>query len=130
MQERQEIQSTLPNFTGTENWYRHPLVRNVLYTDGAKYVAVSCDAYWLLDAIASYQIEAPMRDQDFQTWTFKRSGPDDLARATPHQLVGTDGNGKQLVVQNIDYTDFPLDSIDIWVEYDGTHKVILLPSEH
>jgi len=26
-------------FTGSENWYRHGINRDVLFTDGAKYVA-------------------------------------------------------------------------------------------
>ena len=38
----------LSQFTGSENWYRHGLVRNVLFTDGAKYVADTAGAYWLL----------------------------------------------------------------------------------
>jgi hypothetical protein len=29
----------LRQFTGSEHWYLHGLVRNVLFTDGAKYVA-------------------------------------------------------------------------------------------
>ena len=27
--------NALRTFTGTEHWYRHPLARNVLYTDGS-----------------------------------------------------------------------------------------------
>ena len=29
----------LIQFTGSETWYRHPLFRQFLYTDGAQYVA-------------------------------------------------------------------------------------------
>lgn len=29
----------LAQFTGTEFWYRHNLARNILFTDGVKYVA-------------------------------------------------------------------------------------------
>ena len=29
----------LSQFTGTENYYRHALNRDILFTDGAKYVA-------------------------------------------------------------------------------------------
>jgi hypothetical protein len=31
--------STLRQFTGTTRWFRHPLNRNVLYTEGVQYVA-------------------------------------------------------------------------------------------
>jgi hypothetical protein len=42
----------LHQFTGTEHWYRHALVKSVLFTDGAKYLADTAAAYWLLDEIA------------------------------------------------------------------------------
>ena len=45
----------LRQFTATEHWYRHPLNRAVLYTDGAKFVAERAGAYWLLDEIALLQ---------------------------------------------------------------------------
>jgi hypothetical protein len=45
----------LIQFTGTEYWYRHAVVRDVLYTDGVKYVAQTGGAYWLIDEIAFAQ---------------------------------------------------------------------------
>ncbi|MCK1641665.1 hypothetical protein IVA95_30010 [Bradyrhizobium sp. 157] len=44
------------------------------------------------------------------------------------RLVCDDGNDKGAVIysEDIDFTDFPLDQITIWVE----GNVILLPSEH
>ncbi len=48
-------QADLRQFTGSEHWYRHPLARKVVYTDGAQYVAEHGGAYWLLDAIAFSQ---------------------------------------------------------------------------
>ena len=47
--------SELAQFTGSENWYRHGINRNVLYTDGAQHVAEHGGAYWLLDEIAIIQ---------------------------------------------------------------------------
>ncbi len=41
-------QADLRQFTGSEHWYRHGLNRKVLFTDGAKYVADTAGAYWLL----------------------------------------------------------------------------------
>jgi len=38
--------SDLAQFTGSENWYRHGINRNVLYTDGAQHVAEHGGAYW------------------------------------------------------------------------------------
>ena len=45
----------LRQFTGSGNWYRHGIDRNILFTDGAKHVADEGGAYWLLDAIAICQ---------------------------------------------------------------------------
>jgi hypothetical protein len=47
--------SRLARFTGSEQWFRHALVRSVLYTDGAQYLAEQGGAYWLLDEIALAQ---------------------------------------------------------------------------
>src|SRR3989304_933089 len=50
------IMTDLSQFTGTETWWKHPIFRSYTYTDGVKYVADSCKAYWLIDAILSNQI--------------------------------------------------------------------------
>jgi len=47
--------SDLAQFTGSENWYRHGINRNVLYTDGVQHVAERGGAFWLLDEIAIIQ---------------------------------------------------------------------------
>ena len=46
---------SLRPFTGSETWWRHALVRDVVFTDGAKHVADAGGAYWLLDEIAIAQ---------------------------------------------------------------------------
>jgi hypothetical protein len=48
-------EADLRQFTGSEYWYRHALVRHILFTDGAKYLADEAGAYWLLDEIALAQ---------------------------------------------------------------------------
>lgn len=119
-----EIQSALGQFTGTTAHHRwSPFARNMVLTDGAKFVADECGAYWLMDAIASHQLDPKVRAEEFQVWTFKRGAP--------HTLTVTDGDSdKPIVCQQIDYSDFPLEKITLWVEGDHVQKVILLPSEH
>jgi hypothetical protein len=59
----------LRQFTGSENWHRHGINRNVLFTDGAKFVADEGGAYWLLDAIAIAQLyEKSVATEEFQVW--------------------------------------------------------------
>jgi hypothetical protein len=61
--------SDLAQFTGSENWYRHGINRNVLYTDGAQHVAEHGEAYWLLDEIAIIQpYNKAVAAEEFQVW--------------------------------------------------------------
>lgn len=111
----------LAQFTGTETWYRHPLVKTVLYTDGAQYVAEAGGAYWLLDEIAFAQksIEA-VAAEGFQFWKLKVSADQTAI------LTCEDGNGTQVYTKVLTYTDFPLSEIAFYF----TNNVILLPSEY
>lgn len=112
----------LSQFTGSENWYRHSLNRNVLYTDGAQYVAEAGGAYWLLDEIAlANHCESRVRAEEFQVWTLTRD-----KRGNGATLDCGDGNGNTVYSKRIEFTDFPLDTVKLFCE-NGT---ILLPSEH
>jgi hypothetical protein len=114
-------EADLAQFTGTENWYRHGINRNVLFTDGAKYVADQGGAYWLLDTIAICQRhEKRVAAEPFQVWTLKVR--DDQTAS----LVCGDGNDNIVYTQHIEFTDFPLDEIALWF----ANNVIYLPSEH
>ena len=59
----------LNQFTGSEHWYRHGLVRSIVFTDGAKYIADAAGAYWLLDEIALAQrFVKAVAAEEFQVW--------------------------------------------------------------
>ena len=113
-------ENTLRQFTGSETWYRHGINRNVLFTDGAKFVADDGGAYWLLDTIAICQMEPRVKAEEFQVW--KLSVHPDRSGA----LVCEDGNDNVVYTQQIPFTDFPLDELALWFAND----VIYLPSEH
>ena len=111
----------LLQFTGTEQWHRHGIVRDVLFTDGAKYVADAGGAYWLLDAIALVQRGSNrVAAEAFQVWKLTVN-PDHSAT-----LSCDDGNGNVVFTKPIGYTDFPLPEIALYF----TDGVILLPSEY
>src|SRR5882672_4437286 len=109
----------LAHFTGTENWYRHGLMRNVLFTNGIKYLATKGECFWLIDKIASLQLLPTIRAEDFQVWRLMVVG-------NGATLTCEDGNNIVVHAEQITFTDFPLDEVTIWVE----GSVILLPSEH
>ena len=89
-----------------------------LLTDGCKHVAEAGGAYWLFDIIWSYQ--AMLRKEEFQVWKLTK------------QPVGgwlvtcDDGNKNILVTQQVEYADFPLDSIKFFL----SESVCMLPSEN
>ena len=110
----------LRQFTGSEQSYRHSLVRHILYTDGAKYVADHAGAYWLLDEIALAQrLEKRVGREQFQVWKLTVN-PDRSAT-----LSCGDGNGRTVCEKTIPWTDFPIERIELWFEND----TIYLPSE-
>ena len=112
----------LRQFTGSENWYRHGLVRSVLFTDGAKYVADAGGAYWLLDEIALAQrYEKAVAAEEFQLWKL-------AVNLDQHTGVLTcdDGNGNIVCTKRIPFTDFPLEEISLYF----CNNTILLPSEY
>jgi hypothetical protein len=81
----------LRQFTGSEQWYRHGLVRTVLFTDGAKYVADQGGAYWLLDEIALAQRgNSRVAAEEFQAWKLAVKA-DKTATLTCDDGTGTEG---------------------------------------
>lgn len=123
---------SLSQFTGDDVRYRHTLDRHLIYTPGIRYLAEHGGAYWLIDAIASYfgsPIMQKAMNQDprlieMQFWTLKRDGTRATLSAT------ADSDAKPFITQDIPFTDFPLEKIDIWAAYDGTFWTLYLPSEH
>ena len=114
-------ESDLGWFTGTENHWKN--VNGLIYTDGIKYMLEKGEAYWLLDAVASYQktpkILNNYRLQDFQLWALKKVGKGCVLTCRE------DSDMDPVVEQHIEYTDFPFD-IEFYVE----GGVMLLKSEH
>jgi hypothetical protein len=119
----------LGQFYGTENYYRH-WTRQLVYTDGIHYLAEH-GAAWLVDAVASYQTEPKLNKgdlADFQIWHLKVNA-DKSAVLT----CKADSGRPAVVTQNIEYTDFPLGELKLYVELGGVGgkpvKVLMLPSE-
>jgi len=111
----------LRNYTGTENWYRHQVARQVLYTDGVRYVAESAGAYWLIDEIALAQVWVPaVAAEEFQHWTLA------VASNNTATLVCDNGNDNVVFTKKIEYTDFPAEGVNLYV----ANNTIMVPSEY
>jgi len=109
-------------FTETEKYHKHKIAANlsILLTDGTKHLAEKAECYWLFDLIASYQIKSSVREQQFQVWELKKGKDNGWV------IKCTDGNGNKLVTQSINFSDFPLDSIKIWL----VNNIAMLPTEY
>jgi len=114
-----ELRTELGQFIGTENHYKYMF--GLVLTDGAKYLAERAGCFWLLDIIASYR-----RKEPFQVWELKVNR--NHAENEPMAVVTMkeDTNEPELVRQEIPYTDFPMDSVKLFL----IDNVILLPSEY
>jgi len=121
MSKKSLTEADLRQFTGSEHWYRHALVRRILFTDGAKHVADEAGAYWLLDEIALAQRSiAAVSAEPFQVWILT------VNQDRSATLECQDGNGGSVYKKAIESTDFPLPTISLWF----TDNTILLPSEY
>ena len=122
----------LRQFTGDLKRFRHSLNRRVIYTPGVQFLAEKAGAYWLIDAIASYmgspQLNKAIAEDDrlasLQFWRL------DVTGNTAVLTCRADSGVEPVIRQEIEYTDFPLDHIDVWVGFDNEYWTIYLPSEH
>jgi hypothetical protein len=116
-----EILVELSYFTGTESYhsYKIPTKQEYMLTDGVNYLCRTCECYWLMDYIISLQNHSLIKDQQFQLWRL-------YLVENKWNICCEDGNKKTLYHATIDFSDFPLNGITVWL-IDG---VILLPSEY
>ena len=97
-------QADLDHFNGSEQFYRHGMVRHIIYTEGAAYLAEAGGAYWLLDEIALAQaFNRKVKAEPFQVWTLTRN-----ASGSGAVLRCEDGNNGHIYTKRIPFTDFPL----------------------
>ena len=116
-----KLSADLKMFTGTEQWFRHPLSSNFLYTDGVKFFAEHCGggAYWFLDILAT-ELADLQETEDFMSITL------DVFDDDSAKITADDGNGNVLWTRNIDFTDAEKGTWKFFL----TNNVLLLPSEY
>lgn len=115
----ENLKTKLESFHGTQNYYKH-WTGLLLYTDGVRFLAQEAGAYWLIDAIASYQVKKKVRAIPFQLWELEVKNNEGVL------TMKEDCDKPNVVKQEISYTDFPLDKIKLYL-IDG---ILLLPSEY
>lgn len=134
----------LSGFIGTtQYWSSGNPLHQFLYTDGMRHVVKEYEAYWILDLIASWQLDPKIRKdamlQEIQFW--KLEVIDDHSAIMRCER----DRGDTAITQAIPYTDFPICNImfylqNIWCYWNhkkamgkrGTqdYGVLMLPSEY
>ena len=107
----------LSGYTGSDNWYAHPLT-SCTYTDGVLAFAEQAGAYWFLDIVFSEYVSL-QRANGFLVIT--------LAIVGERALISVgDGNGNELATTRVEFTDCPIGSYSFYFCNDVLH----LPSEY
>jgi hypothetical protein len=120
----EELQSQLSAFYGSENLYQRSTPILIYYTDGIKWLQENANCYWLTDLIASYQTTEFKQANDRQFWKL-------VVTDSSAVITCDDGDGNISVTQSIEYTNFPLPCLSIWVEIQSNGRTfIYLPSEY
>lgn len=116
-----ELQNILAGFFGTFTYHPHRIGNlKINLTDGCDYLREEARAFWLFDAILSHQTSVKVRRESFQVWKLNKQADDTWL------LSCEDGNKNVITDQKIQFSDFPLDEIIIWL-VDG---VAMLPTEY
>ena len=119
----EKFNSELAQFTGSLNHHRFSVLSKSALTDGSTFVAAQLQAYWLFDAIASHIDYGMLEDHDMYCSKLRKS-------ERGYELEIQDGDYNELATQLIEYSDFPLDEIEIWTGRANGYWVHYLPTEH
>ncbi|SDR63340.1 hypothetical protein SAMN05519103_08509 [Rhizobiales bacterium GAS113] len=114
-------QASLQQFTGSEHWYRHGLVRDVLFTDGANMsrtpaAPIGCSRRLPWRSVMRKAVAA----EEFQ------HGRLTVKSDRTATLTCDDGNDNVVFSKEIEFTDFPLAEIRFYC----AARTIMLPSEY
>jgi hypothetical protein len=121
-----EISSGLIQFIGSQTYTLH-WTKRLIYTEGVAWLQEAAECGWLIDLIASHQGDPALEAcGGIQFWKLKV----DLKTKRARAICIPDTGRPPVVSQEIEYSDFPLESIDLWMEYDGETWTLMLPREH
>ena len=126
------LKMELQSFIGDFVRYQHPLNRSVIYSPGVRHLAENASAYWLIDAIASWIgsttfVAATSQDERIGQMHFWTLDVEPSGAAVLYAKA--DSPCDAFIEQPIEWSDFPLPTIDIWAGFDGSHWTLYLPSE-
>lgn len=117
-----KLKADLLNFTGSESFHRH--LGGMLYTEGVQYLAQHANCYWLLDLVAAHSKHDAWRE--VEGFVLVKL----TVKSDAGLVVFDDGNGEILGEQKIEYTDFPMEEVRLYLCWNGDGYTLLLPNEY
>ena len=124
--DKDQLLDELRTFYGTESYYRTG--PGLLLTDGVKFLADNAHCYWLLDMVWSYlPVLRKSRDTFFVVVLTKEGVLDPGAIFTIQDDIPPNQTYAQ---QAIEYADFPLDEIVLYLSATEGEFVLMLRSEY
>jgi hypothetical protein len=116
----------LQQFHGSENLYRH-FSKNLIYTDGIKFLAEQAGCYWLIDEIA---FSLPKLLKKNKSWFYAIDFK--VSKRKSARIIFTDGNDVQILRKHILWTDFPLvgEKITLFLAEGEIGYCLMLPGEY
>ena len=127
MMNEREIREGLVGFTGSETFLRYsPLFPNVVITEGVIWLAENAQCYWLLDVIASHLPAVQRAGETFAVVMIERTSGSGATVAIVDDIPANTIYADQL----IEYTDFPLAVLKMYVGYDSENWTVMLIDEY
>lgn len=136
MKDQSKVQSIYgESRNGANSFFRHPLARNLVYTDGVRDVAEAAGAYWLLDIIGTEVTPILLKSftdgiESFSIIKVTVKNEKAIIEMTYSDYAPPAWSRK------IEYTDFPSGTWTFYLAVDESekpgcfHTTLILPSEH
>jgi len=139
----EKLRTRLDHFHGTHEYHRLNQMFKLVATDGVAWLMKNAEAYWLFDAIGSYQPRLAKIEElrEFQYWLLSVGGRGEIGDDVRYPMMvpkernvavltcwrDTPKVGlKPVVRQVIEYSDFPLSETSFYLQ----EGVLMLPSEN
>lgn len=108
----------LSQFYGSENLYFHPMFKSIQYTEGVKYIGDNGASWLITDILCFLKNLKKLQGQEFLHIVLEVADG-------KGKLTFDDGNDNVLFTSKYEYTDFPLDKVSFYYEY----NTLMLVSE-
>ena len=134
----EEVKEILNSSNGTAHYYKPFPALGMIYTDGVKYFAEKCGAYWLIDLINSHMntiIKDCKESEEYIYFLFLEVKDNKAVFKATREVYNGEQEVLQKVVasQDIEFTDLPDCSVKFYLqvaEWEPLTLCLMCPSEY